>query len=75
MVGVAVTQWNKARCGNPTGKRSGACSCSYCEGYADAARGEVTWCADRIHERDVAYVRADLAVPTLTIEVWEDVDV
>lgn len=31
-----MTQWNKARCGNPTGKRSGACSCSYCEGYADA---------------------------------------
>lgn len=33
-----MTQWNKQRCGGePLGsKRSGACCCSYCEGWADA---------------------------------------
>ena len=33
-----------------------------CDDYEDAAKGEVTWCADSINERDIAYVRADLVV-------------
>jgi hypothetical protein len=49
-----MTQWNEHRCGGEPlgGKRSGACCCSYCEGYADAL--ESTEIENLRIERDAA---------------------
>lgn len=30
------------------------------EDFEDAEKGEMTWCRDKINEKDVEYVRADI---------------
>ena len=32
-----------------------------CDGYGDAAKGEMTWCKDQINEGDIEYLLASTA--------------
>jgi len=51
------------------------CDDEECEGCFDEAmkHGEVTWCEDKIYESDVAYTRADLAIPREVHDAAEQV--
>ena len=41
-----------------------------CDDYDDAAKGEVSWCVDKINADDVEYVRADV----MREEVADEID-
>jgi len=45
-----------------------------CTDYADAAKGEVTWCVDRINGRDIEYVRLPDAARVIAEKMREIAD-